>query len=133
MKEYVKQIDFIPMERSRRQQYNDKATEDEYDMFTSSGALLIWAGYGTFPQASFIRSYLPQNAPHLKVRHIIEASKRVKLIKGLSPIILFRKIRRNGKTIEIWNYSHASFNISSGRDYGPAGMLLGLIIDMDGG
>lgn len=124
MAEQMDQINIIPMAKSRRQQYNDKAKEAEYAIYTSPAGPVMWAGNGTLMQASFVGSYFQPNALYLKVHHIIEANKMVKEMKDLAPTMGLRKVSGNVKNIEIWNYSGDSFNISSGRDYRQTGLIM---------
>lgn len=132
MKKYVDSIQSLDITRSRRKEANDKATEKEYDDYRSLAGSLMWAGNGALPQASFVASSMQQTAPRLKLHNLTEANKMLKELKDLQPIIRFNKINATIKEIDIWTFSDASFNITSGRDYGQTGIITGIHAKGDG-
>lgn len=71
---------------------------------------------------------MQQSAPRLRVQDLTASNKIIKEFKNLQPIINFNNLKGNTKQAEIWTYSDASFNISSGRDYGQTGIITGILI-----
>lgn len=126
MSSYTSSIRDIDVTRNRRKEATEKATNEEYHNYRSMAGSIIWAGNGTLPQAAFSGSYMQQKAPTLRVGDLIEGNKMLKELKDLDPTIRFRKLSTDIRTMDVWTFSDASFNIVSGRDYGQTGIVTGI-------
>lgn len=128
MKEYLDSVNAIQLGKNRRSEYMDKATKTEYDAYRSLAGCIIWTGHATLPFASFIGSNMQQIAPRLRVCDVMEGNKMLKESRDLEPAIVYNKPKSAVTRIEVWTYSDASFNISSTKEYGQSGILMGLMI-----
>lgn len=126
MSDYLNSIKPLEITRSRRKESDLRTTEKEYDAYRSLEGTIIWGGNGTLPQASFLASNMQQTAPKLKVSDVIEANKMLKELKDMQPTINLNKMKMYMNKVEVWTFSDASFNITSGREYGQTGIITGI-------
>lgn len=92
MADYLNMIKPLHISRMRRKESDQNATQEEYDAYRSLLGSLMWAGNGTFLQASFVASQMQQTEPRLSIRDITEANKMLKELKDMNPTLTFNNV-----------------------------------------
>ena len=133
MDAYVTAIPFLFVDRDRRKEQGEKATQKEFKCFRSLAGALVWLGSGTLPQASCFGSLLHQQLLRLSVRHLCDANRIVKEIKDMRPTIRLNKPPQTIVKAQVLSFSDAAFNVTSSRDYGQTGIACGIEYSLSNG
>lgn len=131
MKDYLKQIQPIPLSKSRRNETSDKDDSSEIHAIRSLADTMLYLGQAILPQAYMTASKMQQRLGSLHVSNILEANCMVREFRRFRPTILFRK-PSTVKVASILTFSD-SFHSGTREVYSQSCILTGLKVEASHG
>lgn len=126
MQQYLDDVTYLAVCKLRRKELEKLVTPHELTDFKRLCGELIWLGCSVLPQAAFMASFLQQQLPHLKVKHLVEANSMLRHLKTLRASI--RYLRPPSSTdIIVKTYSDAARNVSKHMSYVQTGLITTLV------
>ena len=129
MKEYMEKIEFPALSRERKKQFHESATPEELTAYLGLAGSLNFLGHGVLPQATFAASYQQQAVGNLRVSGLINGSKVLNQLRGLTPQLKYCAPPMLEKDPSYLCFSDASHGSTS---YGQTGYLSGIYLPAGG-
>ena len=129
MKEYMEKIEFPALSRERKKQFHERATPEELTAYLDLARSLNFLGHDVLPQACFAASYLQQAVGNLRVSDLINSSKVLNEVRGLTPQLKYWAPPMIDKDPSYLCFSDASHGSTS---YGQTGYLSGVYLPAGG-
>lgn len=129
MRQYLEKNYNLPLEISRRKQFNDDCSRSEPTAFLGLAGSLNFLDHGALKKAAFAARYLQQSVGRLQVSDLIKANNVVGEIKSLEPNLHYPSTYLGEDHPLYLSFSDASQSSSA---YGQTGTISGIFLPARG-